>query len=391
MDRLQLYTPKASTNSRISADKLYDAINNGELPRDLQTILDYGFNHFASRMDQYRLLGVYQGLQARKISSHELHQWQAQGSLVANIVRTYERHSPHIQDHHHYPWFLHNKHLLDPTATQAHVLQTFFDQVIHHLEAPGDHGYHHHQQQQQEQPQQQPSSDLLPASKRESLLFYAEMSHGARPRAEAPWWLKLGFCVCHDADEEGQLAAVCRRLLFGDRFYGEGRIRVGARTTCTFSEFEGAYASFSSSSPAGNGNGDGNGRGSSRSSSSNKTMAQLLRSKAAFRSLLPHEMELAARLDGFFAKRDLAVWRLKAFLRIEDRADVPPDVLQVAVQYGFARCRSRWEEESLKDVYRRLLRAAGPLAVNGVCLRGTLFAFAQCRVEVQGWIRPLMG
>ena len=318
MDRLQLYTPKASTNSRISANKLYDAINDGELPRDLQTILDYGFDHFVSGMDQYRLLGVYQGLQALQISSRELHQWQAQGSLVANIVRTYERHPPHIRDGHHYPWFLDNKHLLDPTATQAHVLQTFFDQVIHHLGAPGDHGHHHQQQQQQQH--QQPSFDLLPASKRESLLFYAEMSHGARPRAEAPWWLKLGFCVCHDADEEGQLAAMYRRLLFGDRFDGEGRIRVGARTTCTFAEFEGAYAS-SSSSPAGNG------RGSSRSSSSNKTMAQLLRSKGAFRSLLPHEMEMAARLDGFFAKQDLAVWRLKAFLRIEDRPDVPPSVL----------------------------------------------------------------
>jgi hypothetical protein len=71
-----------------SADYLYRNIGQDTIPEEEDVLEDFGFNHLTSFADRSKLLGLYKGLYlSDEIPVEDIHKWQVEGSLVANIKR----------------------------------------------------------------------------------------------------------------------------------------------------------------------------------------------------------------------------------------------------------------------------------------------------------------
>jgi hypothetical protein len=110
------------------------AIGKGELPDDPQTLEDYGFSRCTTWYQKSHLLGLYKGLLwYLNVDARELDRWLREGSLVANIIRVYNR-RPKRSRGGYFPWFLKNKHLLDKTKPlnknhEQKAFQTWIDEA----------------------------------------------------------------------------------------------------------------------------------------------------------------------------------------------------------------------------------------------------------------------
>ena len=200
---------------------------------------------------------------------------------------------------------------------------------------------------------------LSPASKLDSIWFYAMMSHGETPAPYVPTWIQLGFCACSDRGEASKLAIMYRRLIFGHRFDEQWKIFVNGIAAdpgaCTFAEFEAAYAAG--------------------------TLAALLRSKVDPRPRA--EQAILTRLDRFFPTRNRPVWNFKAFLANTDEAKVPPHLLEASVLYGFTGSQTVQEKTDLKEFYKELLRKVDPLELEDARVQGRLVAFTKSKTKIE--------
>ncbi|OCL03033.1 hypothetical protein AOQ84DRAFT_420660 [Glonium stellatum] len=109
----------------MTSSKETDIISGGLddlLPGDEGVLEDFGFNRLTSWTDHSKLMGLYQGLyRYRKVAVEDVHQWQVEGTLVANIKKVFYQ-IPERQRGGYFPWFLKHTHILERRATGDGVL-----------------------------------------------------------------------------------------------------------------------------------------------------------------------------------------------------------------------------------------------------------------------------
>ena len=124
--------------SLTSADYLYRNIGRDTLPEEEDVLEDFGFNALTSYADRCKLLGLYKGLYlSDRIAVEDVHRWQVEGSLVANI-KDYFYEIPEISRGGYFPWFLKHTHILDWPLTKddatEKLVATFYDQARLYLD-----------------------------------------------------------------------------------------------------------------------------------------------------------------------------------------------------------------------------------------------------------------
>lgn len=328
-----------------SADYLYRNIVQDTIPEEEDVREDFGFNHLTSFADQSKLLGLYQGLYlSDDISVEDVHKWQVEGSLVAEIKRYFYQ-IPETSRGGYFPWFLKHTDILErPLAKQEstkNLVATFHDQARSYLNIEDQHKEPH---------------ELVPDAKKYCYQFLATTLHMAHPNPIEMSWYEFGFSTCYDERQEGQLGGLYQRLLLGDRLYEDvpsnGLLLSLERNKpqpASFREFWHAYESGS--------------------------LIQLMDSKGlkGMRSGLP-------LLEGFLSVPPSgphpSVWSLKQFIAINNPAEFPPD-RALQVDYGFGNCLTFEETCILLEIYKRLLQKADPLELHEACLAGVLFEFAR--------------
>ncbi|KAF2263123.1 hypothetical protein CC78DRAFT_604897 [Lojkania enalia] len=325
-----------------SADYLCRSIVQDRIPDEDDVLEDFGFNNLNSFGDRSKLLGLYKGLYlSDEVTVEEIHQWQVDGTLVANIKEFYYR-IPEAYRGGYFPWFLKHTHILERRTTKKEATDNFaakfFDEARKYLD----------KEDRRISPQ-----ELEPEAKRECYLMLATVLHRAHPNPTQPGWFDFGFCTCRNEREENQLGGLYQRLLIGDKAFGD-MLRFIPRhlrqqESATFTEFWRSYESG--------------------------TLIELMDQKGlkSFRSDFPHLKEF---LDASSSHVHPSVWSLKQFLVIDNPAEFPP-VPAVQVDYGFMNCNTFEETCILMEIYKRLLQKADPLDLHSACLAGTLFEFAQ--------------
>ncbi|OGM40065.1 hypothetical protein ABOM_011281 [Aspergillus bombycis] len=323
-----------------SADFLYRNIEKDRLPEEEEVCSDFGFNYFNSFADKSKLLGLYKGLWLAEIPVEDIHKWQVEGSLVANIKKHFNQISERYRGG-YFPWFLEHTQCLDKPITEEEATQrtvaTFFDQARSYLDKE-DRDKHHEK--------------LEPESKRDCFYMLALTLHMANPNPIQTHWFNFGFCTSDDEYHERTLGGMYQRLLVGDKLYDDVPTRRPRRKdvqTATFTEFWKAYESG--------------------------TMIQLMDSKGLGRERLKFPF-----LEQFFSSPPggphLSVWSLKQFLAINNPAEFPP-IPVISVDYGFVNCETFTETCTLMEIYKRLLCDASPLDLHEACIAGKLFEFAE--------------
>ncbi|KAI9736765.1 MAG: hypothetical protein M1834_000969 [Cirrosporium novae-zelandiae] len=333
-----------------SADYLYLACIQDEMPDDPQTLVDFGFNRLYNFMERSALLGLYKGLLLYSdVPAPTLHDWQVNGSLVENITDIYMRIPENCRGH-YFPWFCKNKHILDGSKNEDESLQefvsTFYDEARLHLQV--------------EDRDKDPTA-LQPEAKRIAFTFFALTLHGTHPSPDQEeLYYSFGFCTSIDERNEDALGGLYQALLTGNKFWKEFRASPHADpiydslfpiTPCTFAEFWQAFESGK--------------------------LIQLMDE----RGLREQRQDFTAQgLDTFLSYRPggacPSVFTLKHFLAQKDTINAPAPVL---VDYGFQNCRTHRDNLRLKEVYNRLLNkmGVGPLALHQACISGKLFQFTK--------------
>lgn len=183
-----------------SADYLHLAIIKDIFPTG-EAAEDFGFSNTKNAHDRAHLAGLYKGLLFYlKVSSQSLHEWQRSGTLVEKICETYEAlraRSPNSIGG-YYPWFLENKHLIQPSHPPVPELPAV--EFIH-----------------QQAQSYLPSADRgtsLPESKKIVSMFYGLLRGDWHPGPAdgTDLWRSFGFWVCKDQFEETGLAFFWRNL-----------------------------------------------------------------------------------------------------------------------------------------------------------------------------------
>ncbi|KAF8848410.1 hypothetical protein BDZ45DRAFT_810815 [Acephala macrosclerotiorum] len=326
-----------------TADYLYMNCLRDEMPDDEEVLKDFGFDALVEYADKTKLLGLYQGLCRSDVPIEDIHKWQVEGSLVANIKEFYYK-IPESSRGGYFPWFLDHTDIFDPLATkeeaQKRLISTFFDEARTYLD---------------EQDRSVDQKDLKPKAKRRAFILLAEALHSAHPHPTEENWNFFGFCTCHDEREENLLAMLYRKLLLGKRVYaGMGKYALPFLEThkienASFTEFWRAHEAGS--------------------------LIQLMDSKGYKWERLQFpflEKFLSVPANG----PQPSVWSLKQFLEINNPGESPP-VPAVDADYGFMNCGTLEETCILMEIYKRLLLKASPLDLHQACLEGKLFEFAR--------------
>lgn len=326
-----------------TADYLYKNITDDRLPDDEDVRKDFGFNHLTSYIDQSNLMGLYKGLwYSDDITAEEIHKWQVEGSLVANIKK-YFYGMPEECRGGYFPWFLNNTYILDQPMTtkeaQEKQISSFFDKAQSYLD---------------EKDWQKDPKDLEPEAKRLAFIFLAASLHGASPNPIEPNWNNFGFCTCDCEEDERGLGVLYQRLLHGYKLYfsdlpDKYRLEHLSRLeTASFTEFWQAFESGS--------------------------LIQLMDAKGLKNDRLRFPY-LETYLSAPPSKTQPSVWLLKQFLAVNSPADFPP-CRPVNFDYGFWNCQTFEEICIVMEIYKRLLAKANPLDLHKACLAGQLFEFA---------------
>lgn len=334
-----------------SADYLFRCIADDVLPDDEDVCEKFGFNQLSSFADQSNLLGLYKGLYlSERIIEEDIHKWQVEGTLVANIKEYYYQ-IPENYRGGYFPWFLKHTHILEKTVTSEEatktIVATWYDQAKSYLDS---------------EDQQKNPKELKPDAKAHCYHMLAGILHMAHPHPIEENWFRFGFCTCRGEREEQRLGGLYQELLVGDKLFEDVMTDLHYQTPlagrhhkfqpATFTEFWQAYQSG--------------------------TLIQLMDStlRKDSRSDLPF---LEAFLSIPPAGPHPSVWRLKQFIAINDPAEHPP-LPALQWDYGFGNCQTFEEICILIEIYKRLLQqnaAVDPLELHKACLAGKLFAFAQ--------------
>jgi hypothetical protein len=329
---------------------LYRSIGINELPDDEEALEDFGFNHFTSYADKCKLLGLYKGLYlSDEITVEDVHKWQVEGSLVANIKNFFYQ-IPERCRGGYFPWFLNHTDIFDRRIAKEEgeeiMAATFYDKSRPYLD---------------EEDQHLDPKELKPAAKRQAYQLLTETLHMAAPHPMEENWKTFGFCTCHDEREERSLGGLYQRLLFGDKLFSDiparDRFFRGRKMeTASFKEFWHAYKSGS--------------------------LIQLMDSKG-----LKVERAQFPFLEEFLSVPPSgpqpSVWSLKQFIAIENPMDSPP-IPALTFDYGFMNCGSFEETCILMEIYKRLLLKVNPLELHEACLAGRLFEFAETFDKMDG-------
>jgi len=62
-----------------------------EMPDDEEVLKAFGFDDLGEFADKSKLLGLYQGFCYSEVPVEDIHRWQVEGTLVANIKQIYYR------------------------------------------------------------------------------------------------------------------------------------------------------------------------------------------------------------------------------------------------------------------------------------------------------------
>jgi hypothetical protein len=327
-----------------SADYLYRNIGQDTIPEEEDVLEDFGFNNLTSFADRSKLMGLYKGLYlSDEISVEDVHKWQVEGTLVANI-KNYFYQIPETCRGGYFPWFLKHTHILDGPLTkeegEAKLIGTFYDQARSYLNKEDRH---------------KKLNELKPDAKLQCYQFLAATLHMLHPHPIENNWYNFGFCTCCNERQEGQLGGLFQRLLLGNKLFEDvPKTRVlglerDRPQTASFTEFWNAYESGS--------------------------LIQLMDSKG-----LQEMRREFPFLEGFLSVPPSgphpSVWSLKQFIAINDPAEFPA-IAALEVDYGFINCQTFEETCILMEIYKRLLLKADALELHEACLAGELFEFAQ--------------
>ncbi|KAM3151938.1 hypothetical protein ABEW05_007674 [Botrytis cinerea] len=339
-----------------SADYLFRNIVEDTIPNEGDVLEDFGFNCLTSFADHCKLLGLYKGLWLGGVPVEDIHKWQVEGTLIANIKKYFYQIDEAYRGG-HFPWFLGNLHILERPLTQQestqNMLATFYDQAQIYLDKEDQH----------KQPIQ-----LEPEAKMLCYELLAMALHMACPNPIQKNWYNFGFCTCDDEQEEGALGGLYNRLILGNKLFDDLRgnsqhmVYGTAPLTATFTEFWHAYESG--------------------------TLIKLMDSKglketrSRFRFL---EQFLSVPPSG----PQPSIWSLKQFVAIDNPAEFLPSPT-LEVDYGFINCQTFEEICILLEIYKRLLKVANPLALHEACLDGRLFEFANWFHDMDESHRRLM-
>jgi hypothetical protein len=337
------------------ADYLYRDVIADRMPTDEDVLTKFGFDWLPSPADKTKLLGLYQGLILyREVPVEEIHRWQVEGSLVANIKRVFFQ-IPESHRGGYFEWFLNHSDILDRPESSDQILEVgmprLFEKARLYL-GPED--------------QVKDPKDLQPAAKLEAYQLLALVLHAASPHPTQALWLKFGFCTCGGERGENQLCTLFTNLLtrYGpyEDILGDRMSNLKRRPNATFTEFWKAYE---------------NGR-----------LIQLMDAKGYRDDRLSFPY-----LEGFLNREPSApresIWDLKQFVEINDPIEFEP-IPAVQVDYGFMNCQTFEEKCILLEIYKRLLPRASPLDLHAACLAGDLFSFAQRFHKMEDSHRRLM-
>ncbi|KAI6028949.1 hypothetical protein EDC04DRAFT_3142747 [Pisolithus marmoratus] len=318
-----------------SADYLQRACWRDEIPDDTNTLEEFGFTKFPSAFDQRDLLGIFIGLTHMGIGSRQLRRWQEDGTLVPNIMSTYER-DPKYSGGGHYRWFRENLCILNRTSANTNT-SDMFAIARPHLD-PCDLSKDPH--------------ELVPDAKRKSFLLYAILLNGWHPNPNhsdkfiQDLYYTFGFCLCSDIHSKRALGTLYTMLIF----------------KCSFQDFWLAYQSHS--------------------------LISLMDAKGLRRA-----RQNIQYLESFLKIRPNewcpTVWHLRLFT--QSQASLPGRY--VASDYGFFNCETVEEHFSLKETYKRLLQNPNldPMELHTACIKGELYSFARTYLpNLQPRFRKLM-
>ncbi|TGO12411.1 hypothetical protein BTUL_0089g00480 [Botrytis tulipae] len=125
-----------------SADYLYRNIVRDTVPDEEDVLEDFGFNRLVSFADRCKLLGLYKGLWLGDVPVEDIHRWQVEGTLIANIKKYFYQINEANRGG-YFPWFLGNLHILEKPLTQEdsnqNILATFYDQAKAYLDEEDQH------------------------------------------------------------------------------------------------------------------------------------------------------------------------------------------------------------------------------------------------------------
>ncbi|KAM0161986.1 hypothetical protein ACHAPG_002003 [Botrytis cinerea] len=326
------------------------------IPNEGDVLEDFGFNCLTSFADHCKLLGLYKGLWLGGVPVEDIHKWQVEGTLIANIKKYFYQIDEAYRGG-YFPWFLGNLHILERPLTQQestqNILATFYDQAQIYLDKEDQH----------KQPIQ-----LEPEAKMLCYELLAMALHMACPNPIQKNWYNFGFCTCDDEQQEGALGGLYNRLLLGNKLFDDLRgnsqhmVYGTAPLTATFTEFWHAYESG--------------------------TLIKLMDSKG-----LKETRSRFGFLEQFLSVppsgSQPSIWSLKQFVAIDNPAEFLPS-RTLEVDYGFINCQTFEEICILLEIYKRLLKVANPLALHEACLDGRLFEFANWFHDMDESHRRLM-
>ncbi|TGO64973.1 hypothetical protein BOTNAR_0082g00150 [Botryotinia narcissicola] len=293
-----------------SADYLYRNIVRDTVHDEEDVLEDFGFNRLVSFADHCKLLGLYKGLWLGDVPVEDIHRWQVEGILIANIKKYFYQINEANRGG-YFPWFLDNLHILEKPLTQEdsaqNILATFYDQAKAYLDKEDQH--------------KQPSQ-LEPEAKMQCYELLATVLHAAHPNPIQKNWYSFGFCTCNDEREESALGLLYRRLLLGNKLLDDLREAINAFSMVPRRK----------QPPL---------RNPGMHSKGLQRMRLEFKFLQWFLSLSP-------------SRPQASVWSLKQFVAIDDPAEFPPnETLQV--DYDFTNCQTFEETCILLEIYKRLL------------------------------------
>ncbi|KAF8543179.1 hypothetical protein BDD12DRAFT_874962 [Trichophaea hybrida] len=292
-----------------TADYLFIDMQNDLLPDAEDVCHDFGFTSLDSFVDKTKLFGLYQGLVIHSVSSEQLHKWQSEKSLEANIIAVYTAVPENCRGS-YFPWFMKNKHKIQFGEPEPDFEEWFRE--ARSLLEPSD--------------RNKDINSLQPNAKRECLHFYSVILHHSHPRPEQDMFFDFGFCTCAGERDEAMLGVLYELLMVGERFLPKSyQHTFPKRKFCTFKEFWKAYEAG--------------------------TMVSLMDAYG-----LRRERSHFPQLELFMGRQrgchEWSVWYLNQFLMSES-VKVPPTA--VWMDYGFRNCKFPDEEMMLKEIYKKLL------------------------------------
>lgn len=316
-----------------TADRLVLACMEDFMPRDFQTLQDYGFHRASTHENQTMLLGLYQGLtKYLSVEANALNRWRKKGILVQQIKKHFDE-IPVKSRGGYYPWFLKNQWVLDGKVVGERLgKEQMFNLAWTYAGGSPNTPF----------PEIQRKVAEWEEPKFVCFILCSLLMSDIIPGPNDPQtYIHFGFCTCDDWYEEMKLARMYTSLLLKD----------------TFDELVNAYKSSS--------------------------VHFLLHSK-----FTAPDQSTPDLLEGVLSaspKKILPVWYLKQFVlkgpegRVGPNSFDLPDRLDVNVDYGFRNCTNKSEFEALKAAYKLFFDHPdihrNVLELHKACLEGNLYEY----------------